>query len=65
MNKVLLFLVIFSCGQLLAQSSDRYNSVYKTFYQAEDLFQKEQYAAARKEFHLFMNEFCPVRTDQN
>ena len=57
MNKVLLFLVIFSCGQLLAQSSDRYNSVYKTFYQAEDLFQKEQYAAARKEFHLFMNEF--------
>ena len=39
------------------QTSEKYNSDYANFYRAEDLFTKEQYSAARKEFRVFMDEF--------
>jgi tetratricopeptide (TPR) repeat protein len=54
------FLLIFAlvwAGFSLAQSSDKYNSVYASFYRAEDLFQKEQYSAARNEFRTFISTF--------
>ena len=57
MNKflVILFLSIFS--QLFGQTSEKYNSEYATFYRAEELYNKEQYGAARNEFRNFVNHF--------
>lgn len=56
MNKIFLFLALFSCFQLFGQSSEKYNSEYENFYRAEELFMKEQYAAARKEFRIFIDK---------
>jgi len=53
MRKLLLVYLLFSCSSLWAQTSDKYNSAYAPFYRAEELFLKEQYGAARKEFHDF------------
>jgi len=53
MCKILLVYLLFSCSSLWGQTSDKYNSVYAPFYRAEELFLKEQYGAARKEFHDF------------
>lgn len=55
MNRLFLYLILILSLDLQAQSSERYNSVYADFYRAEDLYRKEQYAAARKEFRLFMD----------
>ena len=41
----------------LAQTTEKYNSEYVNFYRAEELFQKEQYAAARIEFRSFIQTF--------
>ena len=57
MNKILFLLALLSCLQLYGQSSEKYNSEYENFYRAEELFQKEQYAAARKEFRNFIDGF--------
>ena len=52
----LFFLVTaFSFGQ----SSEKYNSRLAGFYRAEELFQKEQYSAARYEFRSFINKEKP------
>ena len=40
-----------------AQTSEKYNSEYENFYRAEELFEKEQYGAARKEFSAFIAGF--------
>jgi tetratricopeptide (TPR) repeat protein len=53
MRKILFVYLLFICGSLWAQTSDKYTSIYASFYRAEELFLKEQYAAARKEFHDF------------
>src|SRR5690606_16060164 len=45
----------------LAQSSEKYNSAYEGFYRAEELFVKEQYAAARKEFR----DFIETQSEEN
>jgi Tfp pilus assembly protein PilF len=37
-----------------AQTSEKYNSAYANFYRAEELFEKEQYTAARIEFRNFI-----------
>jgi tetratricopeptide (TPR) repeat protein len=57
MNRFLVLLTI--CFQLHAftQTSNKYNGEYGNYYRAEDLFQKEQYAAARIEFRNFLNGF--------
>lgn len=57
MNKICLILALFSCFHLFGQSSEKYNSEYENFYRAEELYVKEQYAAARKEFRIFMDGF--------
>jgi len=52
---VVLFLGISSC--VFSQSSEKYNSDYANFFRAEELFQKKQYSAARKEFRNFITVF--------
>jgi TolA-binding protein len=41
----------------ISQTTEKYNSDYENFYRAEELFQKEQFGAARKEFRYFMDGF--------
>lgn len=57
MNKLLFAILIFLSFQVSAQTSEKYNSDYENFYRAEDLFEKEQYGAARKEFRIFMDGY--------
>ena len=52
---VVVFIVISFVG--ISQTSEKYNSDYENFYRAEELFQKEQFGAARKEFRYFMDGF--------
>ena len=40
-----------------SQTTEKYNSEYANFYRAEELFQKEQFAAARIEFIEFIKHF--------
>jgi len=62
MNRFLV-LVFFSISTFVfSQSSEKYNSEYANFYRAEELFQKQQYAAARKEFRNFITGY-PKPTD--
>jgi TolA-binding protein len=49
--------MIFSVYQAVAQVSEKYSSEYANFYRAEELFQKQQFAAARIEFRNFLNEW--------
>ena len=51
--------IIFVCfgSQLFGQTSEKYNSEYANFYRAEELYQKEQFGAARYEFRTFINQF--------
>ena len=57
MNKFLLILFISCFSQLFAQTSEKYNSAYATYYRAEELFNKEQFGAARIEYRTFINQF--------
>lgn len=40
-----------------AQTSEKYNSEYENYYRAEELYAKEQFAAARIEFRNFLNGY--------
>lgn len=60
MNKLLFIALLFLTCQAYAQTSEKYNSDYANFYRAEELFQKEQYGAARKEFRTFMDAYPEV-----
>ena len=60
MNKMLFIALLFLSCQTYAQTSEKYNSEYANFYRAEELFEKEQYGAARKEFRIFMDGFTEV-----
>lgn len=60
MNKLLFIAILFLSCQAYAQTSEKYNSEYANFYRAEELFEKEQYGAARKEFRIFMDGFPEV-----
>jgi tetratricopeptide (TPR) repeat protein len=42
---------------IFGQTSEKYNSMYAEFYRAEELFQKQQYVAARIEFRNFAEDF--------
>jgi len=54
--KLLTLLLVLLTGTLLfGQSSEKYNSSYEGYYRAEELYLKEQYSAARKEFRDFLN----------
>ena len=43
------------------QTSEKYNSIHKRFFDAEDLYEKEKYSAAQEEFKLYISE----NTDRN
>lgn len=57
MNRLLVILFVSFSLSVFGQSSEKYNSVYAGFYRAEELFQKQQYGSARKEFREFINGF--------
>lgn len=57
MNRILIILMVVCQSVVYGQTSEKYNSEYENFYRAEDLFVKEQYAAARKEFRVFIDGF--------
>ncbi|MFN6074838.1 MAG: tetratricopeptide repeat protein [Fluviicola sp.] len=58
-----ILLVLLSFTSVKAQVSEVYSSTYTGFYRAEDLFEKEQYSAARKEFRLFIDNFKGSKND--
>ena len=57
MNKFLIFLAVMYSFVVFSQTSEKYNSDYENYYRAEQLFEKEQYGAARYEFRAFMDVF--------
>ena len=57
MSRILLILMISCTSVVLGQTSEKYNSDYENFYRAEDLYVKEQYVAARKEFRVFIDGY--------
>lgn len=57
MNRLLVLFSLLAVLQSVAQTSEKYNSDYAGFYRAEELFEKEQYGAARKEFRLFADQY--------
>ncbi|MES2589935.1 MAG: tetratricopeptide repeat protein [Bacteroidota bacterium] len=52
---LLLFILCFS-QQFFSQVTQKYVSKYENYYRAEELYEKEQYSAARIEFRKFINE---------
>ena len=54
MNRFVVFIYLFFHFLCTAQTSEKYNSAYANFYRAEELFEKEQYTAARIEFRNFI-----------
>ena len=57
MSRYILFIVLALCTTVYGQTSEKYNSEYAEFYRGEELFQKEQYGAARKTFRVFLDDF--------
>jgi len=57
MKLILIILGLLYSSMTFSQTSEKYNSEYANFYRGEDLFRKEQYAAARKEFRAFIDGF--------
>jgi tetratricopeptide (TPR) repeat protein len=45
------------------QVTEKYHSPLAGFYKAEDLFEKEQFSAARKEFQLFLTTYKGTKDD--
>ena len=57
MTRIFLTIAFLSHLIVFAQTSEKYNSDYVDYYRAEELFQKEQYGAARMEFRKFMDSY--------
>jgi tetratricopeptide (TPR) repeat protein len=57
MNRFLVIIFICVGAQLFGQSSEKYTSKYAPFYVAEELFNKEQFGAARYEFRKFIDSY--------
>lgn len=60
------FLILFftiTVLQAWSQVSEKYQTPLAGFYRAEDLFEKEQYSAARKEFRMFLDSYKGSRND--
>lgn len=63
MRQILFLFFLLAVGIARSQVSEKYHSPLAGFYRAEDLFEKEQYSAARKEFRLFIDEFAGSEND--
>lgn len=57
MNRILLILTVILSFQASSQTSEKYNSDYENFFRGEELFEKEQFGAARREFRTFIDGF--------
>ncbi len=57
MNKFLVAILVSLHYFSYSQTSEKYNSEYENYYRGEELFAKEQYAAARIEFRNFITDF--------
>lgn len=57
MSRFLVLIFTFLSMSVFGQTSEKYNSVYAGYYRAEELFQKQQYGSAKKEFRDFINTF--------
>lgn len=57
MNRFLVILILATSFLSQAQTSEKYNSDYVGFFRGQELFEKEQYGAARKEFRDFIDAF--------
>lgn len=57
MNKFLVAILVCLHYFSYSQTSEKYNSEYENYYRGEELFAKEQYAAARIEFRNFISVF--------
>jgi len=55
MLKKLILLVCFSPMFFVAQETEKYASDYANFFRAEELYEKSQFSAARKEFRNFID----------
>lgn len=55
LSLILLFFAGFT-SEVKAQLSNKYTTEDARFYKAEDLYEKEKYAAAQEEFKLYLNE---------
>lgn len=55
--------VFASCFSSQAQRQEKFNGEYSLFYAAEDLYEKDQYAAARASFQEFYNHFNYEKND--
>ncbi|MEX2485801.1 MAG: tetratricopeptide repeat protein [Brumimicrobium sp.] len=63
--QVLVFFFVLGVTPLvLGQTSKKYSGEYAHFYRGEELFEKEQYSAARKTFNEFIEEFNDVNDPQ-
>jgi TolA-binding protein len=56
MTRLLIILGLCVNITVFAQTSEKYNSEYAGFYRAEELYEKEQFAAARIEFRAFIDQ---------
>ncbi|MGB1518028.1 MAG: hypothetical protein ACPG8K_02880, partial [Crocinitomicaceae bacterium] len=56
MNRICIILLLLVSTIAVGQTSEKYNSEYAEFYKAEDLYEKEQYGSAKKEFREFIDE---------
>ena len=56
MNRICVILLLLISTVTFGQTSEKYNSEYAEFYKAEDLYEKEQYGSAKKEFRAFIDE---------
>ncbi len=57
MKNYILILLVASGFSVFGQTSEKYNSEYADYFRGEELFEKEQYGAARKEFRMFIDGF--------
>jgi len=57
MNKYFIFIFLYFTGHhVISQQSNKYLSEYASYFKAEDLFNKGQYAAAREGFRCFIDK---------
>ncbi len=63
MRFIFIFFLLVASSSAWSQASEKYHSPLSGFYKAEDLYEKEQYSAARKEFRLFITDYKGSRND--
>ncbi len=52
---LIVYILLFQSFVSFAQVSDKYTTEYANFYRAEELFEKQKYAASQKEYEIFMD----------